>query len=54
MEKEAAASGPYAFEPILNRYDAGEINDEQVIAELQAAGWTERRAYSILSEHQGS
>lgn len=49
-----AASGSYATAPTLARYDAGEINDEQAIAEMQAAGWSEQRAYTILEQHQNA
>jgi hypothetical protein len=43
--------GPYTSEDILARFDTGELNDEQAIAELEKRGWTERRARVILEEH---
>lgn len=54
-ELEAAEKAePFAYEATLARYDAGELNDEQAIAELQRNGWAERRAYTILEEHQAA
>jgi hypothetical protein len=43
--------GSYTSEDILARYDAGELNDEQAIAELEKRGWAERRARVILEQH---
>jgi hypothetical protein len=46
--------GPYTSEDILARYDDGELNDEQAIAELEKRGWAERRARVILEQHIAS
>lgn len=61
---EAEASDPppiggnmpeaYGYEKTLECYDAGDLDDEQAIAELQRAGWSERRAYVILEQHQNA
>lgn len=45
---------PYAYAETLARYDAGELDDEQAIKELRDNGWSEKRAYVILEEHQNS
>lgn len=54
MLAEDGGGESYAYEPTLARYDAGEINDEQAIAELEANGWAERRARTILEQHQAA
>lgn len=53
-ETDIRVGEPEAFtsEDILERFDAGEINDEQAIAELQDRGWASHRAYVILDEHK--
>jgi hypothetical protein len=45
---------PFSYADILERYDSGEISDAEAIAELQTRGWSERRAYVILQQHQGN
>jgi hypothetical protein len=45
------AAEPYSFSDVLERYDQGELNDEQAIAELETRGWAEHRARTILEQH---
>jgi hypothetical protein len=51
---QAPNAEPYSYADILERYDSGEISDAEAIAELQTRGWSERRAYVILAQHQGN